>query len=76
VTYTLHFLPEVENDVIDGYFWYEEKAKGLGEEFLRLFYANSSEITINPLIYREVYRDFRNYANEERRTRNESEDIF
>jgi len=53
VTYTLHFLPEVENDVIDGYFWYEEKAKGLGEEFLRLFYANSSEITGNPLIYRE-----------------------
>ena len=59
MTYTLHFLPEVEDDVIDGYFWYEEKAIGLGEEFLRLFYANSSEITSNPLIYRKVYRDFR-----------------
>jgi len=59
VTYTLHFLPDVEEDVIDGYFWYEEKAKGLGEEFLRLFYANSSEITSNPLIYRKMYGDFR-----------------
>ena len=59
MTYTLHFLPEVEEDVINGYFWYEEKAKGLGEEFLRLFYANSNEITSNPLIYRKVYRNFR-----------------
>lgn len=59
MTYTLHFLPIVEEDVINGYFWYEEKAKGLGEEFLRLFYANSNEITSHPLIYRKVYRNFR-----------------
>ena len=26
----LHFLPEVEEDVMTGYLWYEEKAAGLG----------------------------------------------
>ncbi len=59
MTYTLRFLPKVEEDVIDGYFWYEGKEKGLGEEFLRLFYADSNEITGNPSIYRKVYGDFR-----------------
>jgi hypothetical protein len=52
-------MPEVEEDVINGYSWYEEKAKGLGEEFLRLFYANASEISSNPLIYQKVYGEFR-----------------
>jgi len=33
--YDLRFLPEVEEDAIAGYSWYEEKAYGLGEEFLR-----------------------------------------
>jgi hypothetical protein len=38
MTYSLRFLPEVEEDVIAGYVWYEEKSKGLGEDFLRIFY--------------------------------------
>jgi hypothetical protein len=46
--YTLSFLPEVEEDILSGYVWYEEKAFGLGEEFLRLFYAHSREITRAP----------------------------
>ena len=37
MTYDLSFLPEVEEDVISAYSWYEEKARGLGEEFLRMF---------------------------------------
>jgi hypothetical protein len=37
--YTIRFLPEVEEDIIAGYAWYEKKASGLGEEFLRMFYA-------------------------------------
>ncbi len=57
--YSLRFLPEDEDDVVAGYQWYESKAAGLGEEFLRLFYASSSDIPRNPLIYRAVYRDFR-----------------
>jgi hypothetical protein len=31
--YDLHFLAEVEGDVIAGYSWYEDKSRGLGEEF-------------------------------------------
>jgi hypothetical protein len=30
MTYTLRFLPDVEEDVMVGYTWYEEKAPGLG----------------------------------------------
>ena len=57
--YTLHFLPEVENDIVSGYHWYEEKAVGLGEEFLRIFYANAYELHRNPLPYQKIYLEFR-----------------
>lgn len=59
MTYSLAYLPEVEEDVVAGYAWYEEKAAGLGEEFLRLFYAYSREIARNPLMYRTVHKDLR-----------------
>lgn len=59
MTYTLRFLPDVEEDAIGGYAWYEAKSPGLGEEFLRLFYACSSEIRWNPLFYPKVYSEFR-----------------
>jgi toxin ParE1/3/4 len=59
MTYTLRFLPEVEEDVIGGYIWYESKSPGLGEEFLRLFYACAGEIPKNPLLYPKVYGEFR-----------------
>jgi hypothetical protein len=29
MTFDLPFLPEIEEDVISGYTWYEEKASGL-----------------------------------------------
>jgi hypothetical protein len=32
MTYTLRFLPDVEDDAISGYSWYETKASGLGED--------------------------------------------
>ena len=59
MTYDLSFLPEVEDDVISAYSWYEEKALGLGEEFLRIFYASANNISRNPLLYQKVYGDFR-----------------
>ncbi len=59
MTYTLQFLPEVEEDVINGYVWYETKSRGLGEDFLRMFYASANEIPWNPLRYPRVYQDFR-----------------
>lgn len=59
MTYTLQFLPEVEEDAINGYVWYETKSRGLGEDFLRMFYASANEIPLNPLLYPKVYQDFR-----------------
>lgn len=59
MTFTLRFLPEVEEDAISGYAWYETKSRGLGEDFLRMFYAYSNEIQWNPLLYPTVYQDFR-----------------
>jgi toxin ParE1/3/4 len=59
MTYTLRFLPEVEEDLIGGYLWYESKSPGLGEEFLRIFYACAGEIPQNPLLYPKVYSEFR-----------------
>jgi hypothetical protein len=54
MTYNLIFLPEVEEDVIASYAWYEGKSPGLGEEFLRIFYAFASELPRNPLLCPKV----------------------
>ena len=59
MTFALRFLPEVEDDVINGYLWYEEKSRGLGEDFLRMFYASANEILCNPLLHPKVSQDFR-----------------
>lgn len=53
------FRPEVADDVLTAYTWYEKKYKGLGEDFLRVFYAHIDEIARNPLQYRKIYGDFR-----------------
>jgi len=59
MNYSLLFLPEIENDIDSGRMWYEQKSKGLGEEFLRMFYARAQEIQRNPLLYQTVYNNFR-----------------
>ena len=59
MTYTLRFLPEVEEDVLGAYAWYEGKSPGLGEEFLRMFYARAGEIHRSPLQYPRVHNEFR-----------------
>nr|MBF0223731.1 type II toxin-antitoxin system RelE/ParE family toxin [Desulfobulbaceae bacterium] len=57
--YNLSFLPEVEEDVIAGYLWYEERAFSLGEEFVRMFYVRVREFLSEPLLYQEIYGGFR-----------------
>ncbi|OGX44560.1 MAG: hypothetical protein A3G37_00010 [Omnitrophica WOR_2 bacterium RIFCSPLOWO2_12_FULL_46_30] len=56
--YLLSFLPEVEEDAVSAYVWYEEKYKGLGEEFLRAFYASTAEIARTPNLYPKIYKNF------------------
>jgi toxin ParE1/3/4 len=59
MTFTLHFLPEVEEDVVAGYNWYERKTRGLGDEFLSVFYAAAERILSNPLLYPVAYDPYR-----------------
>jgi plasmid stabilization system protein ParE len=59
MTYTLQFLPEVEEDLIGSYVWYEAKSAGIGEDLLRMFYAGASEILHNPMLCQKVYSAFR-----------------
>ena len=59
MTYDLRFLPEVEEDAIAAYSWYEEKAGGLGEDFLRMFYTCANDIARAPLINQKTYGEFR-----------------
>jgi hypothetical protein len=59
MNYTLRFLPEIEEDLLYGYSWYEEKLKGLGGEFLRVFYSCAGEIQRNPLLFQKVYGSYR-----------------
>lgn len=59
MTFKLRFIPEIEYDVIAGSDWYESKARGLGEEFTRLFYVCAAEIPRDPLIYQRVFGGFR-----------------
>lgn len=59
MTYLLRFLPEVEEDVFNGYAWYEEKAPGLGEEFMRMFHSCIAEIARNPFQYMIIEGEFR-----------------
>jgi len=50
----LRFLPDVEEDAMAGYSWYEARALGLGEEFLGIFYAQVRGILHNPLMFPKV----------------------
>ncbi len=51
MTYMLRFFHEIEEDIMSGCAWYESISPGLGEEFLRIFYAYTVEMTLNPPLY-------------------------
>jgi hypothetical protein len=57
--YDIRFVPDVEEDVVTGYRWYEGKVPGLGDEFLQMFYRCVEGIKRNPLVSATVYHDFR-----------------
>jgi len=59
MSYDIRFLPDVEDDVVAGYRWYEWKAPGLGDEFLRMFYASLEGIKRNPRTSSKVYYEIR-----------------
>jgi plasmid stabilization system protein ParE len=59
VKYRVRLRPELLDDVSEAYAWYEERANGLGDEFLRAFYAAIARIQRNPTLFRKAYSEFR-----------------
>ena len=59
MTYTLRFLFLVEDDAVAAYIWYEQKAPGMGEEFLRTFYGDAGKLSQNLLLYPTLHLKFR-----------------
>ena len=55
----LIFLPEVESDIGDTYWWYEEKDIGLGDEFLRCLDVAFSRISHDPEHFAVRFDDIR-----------------
>ena len=59
MTYTLRFLPQVDDDAVAARRWYDAKSPGLGQDFLRTFYARLAEVQRSPFINRDMFRTFR-----------------
>ncbi len=51
--------PEAALDISEGYFWYEARRSGLGEEFLSCVEACVDGIRRNPEIHATVYETYR-----------------
>ncbi len=54
-----HFAPEFEQDLAEGYAWYEEQREGLGEEFLERVDACLEGILSHPEMYAVFHKPFR-----------------
>ena len=53
------YVPEVANDLVAAKVWYETRAAGLGEDFLRMAFAAFSEIEEFPEKNEVAYKIFR-----------------
>lgn len=51
MSYTYQIHPLVEQDFEEGYIWYEERLKGLGEKFINAVDKKIKAILQNPDIY-------------------------
>lgn len=54
--YNYQLSEEAEEDVYEGYLWYEEQKTGLGEEFLAALDAAEIAIVSNPNTYQVRYK--------------------
>jgi mRNA-degrading endonuclease RelE of RelBE toxin-antitoxin system len=66
MSYTYQIHPSVQQDFDEGYTWYEDKQKGLGERFINEVGKKIKELLVNPEAngsrsnksFREVQVDF------------------
>lgn len=56
--YSVRFTPELEDDLIDAFNWYENKTIGLGARFLDVFYDHIGLLRRTPLTFPTVYLHF------------------
>jgi len=61
MNYNLSIAPEVEEDIVAVYCWYEDASIGLGEEFLGMFYTGTRSIQKNPFQCNVIFNDFRRF---------------
>jgi ParE toxin of type II toxin-antitoxin system, parDE len=59
VSYPLIIRPEAEADLVAGFDWYEQRRRGLGDEFLNEVQTRLRMIEENPLRHAVVYRSAR-----------------
>ena len=59
MTYELSLLPEIEEDALAGYLWYEERSSGLGDQFLEELYIDIGAIPSNSLLSQVVHQGIR-----------------
>lgn len=60
MNYTYQIHPLVALDFEDGYTWYEEKQKGLGERFINAVERKIKQVLQNPEVYgRKTNKSFR-----------------
>ena len=59
MTAELIIAPEAEQDLLQAYEWYEDRRRGLGDEFLDCVDACIQGICRMPLLYAKVYEEFR-----------------
>lgn len=55
----VRYAPGAEDDVVEGYSFYENRATGLGEEFLRPVDARISAIARSPEAHQQIYKSYR-----------------
>lgn len=59
MSHPIRLRPELLDDAAEAYAWYEDRVEGLGDEFLKAFYAAIAKIQREPAFFRMVHSDFR-----------------
>jgi|JI10StandDraft_1071094.scaffolds.fasta_scaffold158507_2 plasmid stabilization system protein ParE len=58
----IEIIPEAQDDILNGMFWYESQKTGLGIDFFSEIEQNLSVISQNPLLGRKFRSEFRRFV--------------
>ena len=60
----IHIVDHVEDDLVDGYSFYEDQVPGLGIYFLDCIYSDVESLVLYAGIHRIVYKNYRRMLSE------------